>query len=239
MNETRGKPVVIKLGGSALPHREAVIRDLREALDAGYQPILVHGGGPVISAWLNRIGKVAEFVDGLRVTDEETLEIATMSLAGKINKELVAILQLSGTPAFGMAGADGGCVRAKRMTTPDLGFVGEVVGIDPGERGLLNINADTVAGDIAHATGAEILIFLTDVPGVKDTSGAVRATLTRAECAALRTSGAISGGMIPKVDACLRALDGGARAAIADGSDADAIGVHLRSQATSGTVFLP
>jgi len=185
MNETRGKPVVIKLGGSALPHREAVIRDLREALDAGYQPILVHGGGPVISAWLNRIGKVAEFVDGLRVTDEETLEVATMSLAGKINKELVAILQLSGTPAFGMAGADGGCVRAKRMTTPDLGFVGEVVGIDPrplhalmdagyvpvvapialGERGLLNINADTVAGDIAHATGAEILIFLTDVPG--------------------------------------------------------------------------
>ncbi|RLT56906.1 MAG: acetylglutamate kinase [Chloroflexi bacterium] len=259
MNETRGKPVVIKLGGSALPHREAVIRDLREALDAGYQPILVHGGGPVISAWLNRIGKVPEFVDGLRVTDEETLEIATMSLAGKINKELVAILQLSGTPAFGMAGADGGCVRAKRMTTPDLGFVGEVVGIDPrplhalmdagyvpvvapialGERGLLNINADTVAGDIAHATGAEILIFLTDVPGVKDISGAVRATLTRAECAALRTSGAISGGMIPKVDACLRALDGGARAAIADGSDADAIGVHLRSQATSGTVFLP
>ena len=122
----------------------------------------------------------------------------------------------------------------------DLGYIPVISSVAPNAEGQsYNINADTVAGDIAHATGAEILIFLTDVPGVKDISGAVRATLTRAECAALRTSGAISGGMIPKVDACLRALDGGARAAIADGSDADAIGVHLRSQATSGTVFLP
>lgn len=257
MGSTSGRPVVIKLGGAALPHRDAVLRDLAAAREAGFQPILVHGGGPVISEWLKRIGKQPTFVDGLRVTDAETLEVATMALAGKVNKELVATLNLAGTPAVGLAGADGGWIRARRITEPDLGFVGEVVSIDPtpalaliaagylpvvapialGDEGLLNINADTVAGDIARAVGAAILIFLTDVPGVKDASGQVAAHLTAGQVQAMREDGTIAGGMIPKVQACLRAAEVGARAVIADGGDPGAIGIHVRGESGNGTTI--
>jgi len=257
MGAMTGRPVVIKLGGAALPHREAVLRDLTEAREAGFQPILVHGGGPVITEWLKRLGKQPTFVDGLRVTDVETLDVATMALAGKVNKELVATLNLAGTPAVGLAGADGGWIRARRITDPDLGFVGEVVSVDPtpalalisagylpvvapialGDEGLLNINADTVAGDIARAVGAALLIFLTDVPGVKDASGQVSGHLTAAQVKAMRDDGTIAGGMIPKVQACLRVVDGGARAVIADGADPGAIGLHVRGEAGNGTTI--
>jgi acetylglutamate kinase len=259
MGTTSGRPVVIKLGGAALPHRDAVLRDLTAAREAGYQPILVHGGGPVISEWLKRLGKQPVFVDGLRVTDAETLEVATMALAGKVNKELVATLNLAGTPAVGLAGADGGWIRAKRITEPDLGFVGEVVSVDPtpaqalidagylpvvapialGDEGLLNINADTVAGDIARAVGAALLIFLTDVPGVKNAAGDVVQSLTAAEARAMRDDGTIGGGMIPKVQACLRAAEAGARAVIADGGDPGAIGIHIRGEGGNGTTIMP
>lgn len=252
------RPVVIKLGGSALPHRDAVLGDLETARAEGFHPVLVHGGGPIISAWLRRIGKEAVFVDGLRVTDSETLEVATMVLAGKVNKELVAVLTLGGTKAFGLSGADGELVRARRLTSPELGFVGEIVRIDPaplravieagyvpviapiaiGDQGLLNINADTVAGDIAHAIGAELLIFLTDVPGVKDEAGRVVRTLSPEECTAMRGTGAISGGMIPKIDACLVAVRGGARAVIADGADPGAVGLHLHGSTSNGTTIV-
>lgn len=252
-----GRPVVIKLGGAALPHREAVLRDLASAREAGFEPILVHGGGPVISDWLKRIGKQATFVDGLRVTDAETLEVATMALAGKVNKELVATLTLAGTPAVGLAGADGGWIRARRIVEPDLGFVGEVTSVDPapvraligagylpvvapialGDEGLLNINADTVAGDIARAVGAALLIFLTDVPGVKDASSQVVPRLTSGEVRAMREAGTIGGGMIPKVQACLRAAEAGARTVIADGGDPGAIGIHVRGEAGNGTTI--
>ncbi len=254
---TTRRPVVIKLGGAALPHREAVLRDLAAARAAGLEPILVHGGGPVITDWLKRIGKQATFVDGLRVTDAETLEVATMALAGKVNKELVATLVLAGTPAFGLAGADGGWIRARRITEPDLGFVGEVTSVDPapvhaliaagyipvvapialGDDGLLNINADTVAGEIARAVGAALLIFLTDVPGVKDGTGTVVPVLSAADARAMRDSGTIAGGMIPKVQACLRAVEAGARAVIADGGDPGAIGIHVRGDAGNGTTI--
>jgi acetylglutamate kinase len=249
--------VVIKLGGAALSHREAVLEDLQAARAAGFRPFLVHGGGPVISAWLERIGKVPVFVDGLRQTDAETLDVAVMALAGKINTDLVAVLQHGGTPAVGLSGVDGGFIRARRQTDPDLGFVGEVEAVDPrplealaragyvpvvapialGPDGPLNVNADTVAGDVARALGAASLIFLTDVPGVKDRAGKVLPALDRGQALALQREGVISGGMIPKVDACLRVLDRVPRATILDGGRPHAIVEHLLEGRTAGTVF--
>ena len=253
------KSVVIKLGGAALPHRDAVLADLRAVREAGYQPILVHGGGPVISEWLRRLGKEPVFVDGLRQTDAETLELAIMALAGKVNKDLVAVLQLGGTPAIGLCGVDGGFIRARRQTDPDIGYVGVVESVDPrplmvlagagyvpviapialGPEGPLNVNADTVAGDVASAIEAASLIFLTDVPGVKDRAGNALPALDRLGVEALRREGALSGGMIPKVDACLRALDRVPGACIVDGGRPHAIVEHLLEGHTPGTVFQP
>ncbi len=249
--------VVIKLGGAALPHRQTVLEDLRRVQGAGFRPILVHGGGPVISEWLQRLGKEPVFVNGLRQTDAETLEVAVMVLAGKVNKDLVAVLQGGGTPAVGLSGVDGGFIRARRQTSPDIGLVGEVEGIDPrpvevlagagyvpvvapialGPEGALNVNADTVAGDIARALGAAGLIFLTDVAGVKDRAGNVLPALDRAHADALQREGVISGGMIPKVEACLRCLDRVAQATILDGGQPHAIVEHLLHGRTAGTVF--
>ena len=251
------RSVVIKLGGAALPHKEAALQDLRDLRGAGFQPVLVHGGGPVISEWLGRIGKEAVFVNGLRQTDAETLTVAIMALAGKVNKELVAELQLHGMPAVGLCGVDGAFIRAHRQTEPDIGFVGAVDEIDPtllralgeagyipviapialGSEGALNINADTVAGDIARAIDAAALVFLTDVPGVKDRAGNVLPALDRAQAEALRQDGTISGGMIPKVEACLRCLDRVPRASIVDGAVPHALVKHLIKGEPLGTVF--
>ena len=251
------RTAVIKLGGAALPHKEAALEDLRALRAAGLQPVLVHGGGPVISEWLGRIGKQAVFVNGLRQTDAETLDVAIMALAGKVNKELVAVLQQGGTPAVGLCGVDGGFIRAHRQTEPDIGFVGVVDEVDPtplralaaagytpviapialGSEGPLNINADTVAGDIARALDAESLLFLTDVPGVKDRASNTLPALDRAQVEALRRQGVISGGMIPKVEACLRCLDRVPRAAIVDGAAPHALVEHLLHGRSLGTVF--
>ena len=251
------RTVVIKLGGAALPHKEAALQDLRDLRAAGVQPLLVHGGGPVISEWLGRIGKEAVFVNGLRQTDAETLTVAVMALAGKVNKELVATLQLAGTPAVGLCGVDGGFIRAHRQMDPDIGFVGAVDDIDPtplqaltaagyvpvvapialGPDGPLNINADTVAGDIARAVNAAALLFLTDVPGVKDRAGTVLPALDRARAETLRREGVISGGMIPKVEACLRVLDRVPQAAIVDGATPHAMVQHLLHGQPAGTTF--
>ena len=251
------RTVVIKLGGAALPHREAVLEDLRAARAAGFRTVLVHGGGPVISAWLQRIGKEPVFVNGLRQTDAETLDVAIMALAGKVNTELVAVLQRGGTPAVGLSGVDGGFIRARRQTEPDLGFVGQVEAVDTrplealtaagyvpvvapialGPDGPLNVNADTVAGDVARALGAVGLVFLTDVAGVKDRAGDVMPALDRERALALQREGVISGGMIPKVDACLRVLDRVPQATILDGGRPHAIVEHLLEGRTPGTVF--
>ena len=251
------RPIVIKLGGAALPHWEAVLEDLRAARAAGFRAVLVHGGGPVITSWLQRLGKEPVFVNGLRQTDAETLDVAVMALAGKVNTDLVAVLQRGGTPAVGLSGVDGGLILARRQTDPDLGFVGEVEHVDPrplealagagyvpvvapialGPDGPLNVNADTVAGDIARAIGAVGLIFLTDVPGVKDRAGDVLPALDRDRALALQREGVISGGMIPKVDACLRVLDRVPQATILDGGRPHAIVEHLLEGRTSGTVF--
>jgi acetylglutamate kinase len=249
--------VVIKLGGAALPHRDAVLDDLRSLRAGGTSVILVHGGGAVISDWLMRLDKQPVFVDGLRQTDAETLDVAIMALAGKVNTELVALLQRAGTPAIGISGVDGGLLRARRQTQPDIGFVGVVEEVDCrplealqaagyvpviapialGPEGPLNVNADTVAGDVARAVAAEDVVFLTDVPGVKSRAGDVLPALDRAQVEALKREGVISGGMIPKVDACLRVLDRVARASILDGARPHAIEEYLLKQRTSGTTF--
>ena len=251
------RSVVIKLGGAALPHRDAVLEDLRRVQRDGFQVVLVHGGGPVITDLMKRVGKEPVFVNGLRSTDAETLDIAVMALAGKVNTELVATLQLGGTPAVGISGVDGGFIRAHRQTEPDIGFVGVVDSVDPtplralagagyvpvvapvalGPDGPLNINADTVAGDIAGAIGAESLIFLTDVPGVMDRAGQVLPALDRGRADALRREGVISGGFIPKVEACLTALERVPESVILDGGRPHAIVQHLIERQTAGTVF--
>jgi acetylglutamate kinase len=247
------KSVVIKLGGAALPHREAVLSDLRTLSEAGWRIVLVHGGGPV----MKRVGKEPVFVEGRRATDAETLDIAVMALAGKVNTDLVATLLLGGTRAIGLSGVDGGFIRAHRQTTPDIGFVGVVDSVNPaplealsaagyipvvapialGPEGPLNINADTVAGDIAGALRAQSLLFLTDVPGVMDRAGQVLPALDRGRADALRRDGVITGGFIPKVEACLSALDRVPESVILDGGHAHAIVEHLIEHRTSGTVF--
>jgi acetylglutamate kinase len=249
--------VVVKLGGAALPHRDAVLEDLRRVRRSGARIVLVHGGGPVVSDWLVRIGKQPVFVAGLRQTDAETLDVAIMALAGKVNKELVALLQRAGTPAVGLCGVDGGLLRARRQTDPDLGLVGEVEAVDCrpldalhaagyvpvvapialGPDGPLNVNADTVAGDVARAVEAQDLLYLTDVPGVQDRAGDVLPALDRARVDALKREGVITGGMIPKVDACLRVLDRVPRASILDGARPHAIVEHLLEGRTFGTTF--
>lgn len=251
--------VVVKLGGSVLPHREAVLEDVAALRTAGYAPVLVHGGGASVTAWLQRIGKEAVFVDGLRVTDAETLEAALMVLAGKVNKELVALLGAAGVPAVGLSGVDGGILHARRLRTPDLGFVGEVREVDVrplealtaagyvpviaplacgnGDE-ILNINADTVAGDVARALGAEVLLFLTDVPGVRGGDGSVLRVVDTALAGQLRRDGVVTGGMIPKVDACLRAIDGVRAASIVDGSVTHAIRRLLLDNEPAGTTFV-
>ena len=228
--------VVVKIGGSTLGSGDTSLRDLLEWQARENQVVVVHGGGKTITAWLTKHGIASRFVGGLRVTDTASLEIATAVLAGLVNKELVAQISALGGRAVGVSGADGGLIRA-RIKDPELGYVGEVEYVNPsllraltdagyvpfvapiglGEGGqLLNINADTVAGDIAAALGAQRLIFLTDVPGILDGDGRLLRSLDAGSAIDLAKRGTISGGMLPKVEACLRARAGGARAQILD-----------------------
>ncbi len=255
-----GRYVVVKLGGSAMPHREAVLQDIACLRRLGVNLVLVHGGGAAITEWLNRIGKQAVFINGLRVTDPETMEIAQMVLVGKVNQELVALLNHAGVKALGLSGIDGALLRARRkQSVPDIGLVGEVqevdaallralcaqgyvpviapIGLGPGGEAL-NINADTVAGDVARALRADVVLFLTDVEGVRGADGRVLARLTPRQVAQLRADGVITGGMIPKVDACLHALHGAARVHISDGRRPHAILLQLATDAEVGTSFV-
>jgi acetylglutamate kinase len=232
-----GKTIVVKLGGSALGSHDTAIADVATCHQLGVRLVLVHGGGNAISAWLKRVGIQPRFVNGLRVTDEETLEIVVMTLAGQVNKSLVAALQRQGGKAIGLSGLDGALLRA-RVRDPELGRVGDVESVDLaaleavahagfipvvaplalGDDGQpLNVNADTAAAEIAAALGAERAIFLTDVPGVLGADGRLLAQLTEAEVADLVAEKVIYGGMIPKVEACLRALDGARSSHIVDG----------------------
>lgn len=250
--------VVVKVGGSTLPHRDAVLADLVSLQSAGVEVVMIHGGGAALSDWLERLNKQPTFVNGLRVTDEETLELAVMVFAGTINKQLVAMLNVAGVPAVGISGVDGGLVHAYRQTNPDIGLVGQVQVVDTkpikallnygllpvvacvviGPDGqILNMNADTLAGDLARALGAGRVAFLTDVPGVQGADGEVVPTLSKAETDQLISKGVITGGMIPKVKACLRCLDGVGETVILNGSVPHVLRDYVLDSTAAGTIF--
>lgn len=257
INYFAGKTVVVKLGGSTLGSEDTTLQDIALLKNLNIQPVLVHGGGNAITEWLGRIGKKAQFVRGLRVTDEETMDVVRMTLVGKVNTALVSSLNALGVRAAGISGLDGRTVEARQLS-PDLGLVGEVtsvnldlvnvlikagyivviapIGSGDGDQAL-NLNADTAAGEIAAALQAEKLISLTDVPGIKDKDGTLISNCDRARAEELIQSGVISGGMIPKVQACLRALDGVRRAHIIDGRVPHALVRELFTNGGVGTMI--
>ncbi|MBR4079948.1 MAG: acetylglutamate kinase [Christensenellaceae bacterium] len=260
-----GKIVVVKYGGNAMINedlRNAVMGDLVLLQLVGVKVVLVHGGGPEISDMLKKIGKQSEFVNGLRVTDEETSEIIQMVLAGKINKSLVNYIQNNGGKAIGLSGMDGHMIRAKQMD-PALGYVGDVEKIDPqpildvlqhgyipvvstigcdnGEKAY-NINADTAAAAIAAALEAECLISMTDIGGLmhdKDDPSTVIPVLKIDDAPKLMEEGVISGGMIPKVDCCINAIkDGVKKVFIIDGRIPHSLIVEMFTDEGIGTMFV-
>ncbi len=226
------KVIVIKLGGSIFASSGTILEDVVTLWKRGIAPVVVHGGGNRVSDWLRRLGISTKLVDGLRVTDAQTLQVVVAVLGGLVNKELVATIETSGGKAIGLSGVDGGLIQA-RIKDPEMGYVGEIVKVDPSllrdvldlgyisviapvslgvptgdgsGRELLNINGDTAAGEIAATLDAGKLIFLTDVVGICDESGRLIAHLSPAEARLLLSSGVASGGMIPKIKASLRAL---------------------------------
>jgi acetylglutamate kinase len=252
--------IVVKIGGSTLGEHDTTLRDLVSLQSEGLNPVVVHGGGKIITDWMAAQNVRPVFKDGLRVTDENSLRIVVAVLAGLINKELVAELTASGARAFGISGADGGMLTA-RVKNPDLGYVGEITSVDPVPiwaatnagyipviapvatcsaddpiypNSLLNINADTAAGEIASALRADRLVFLTDVEGVLDRGRRVIPRITARQAKGLANSGMISGGMIPKIEACLRALSGGSASHIIDGRQPGALRKSLAGE-NSGT----
>ena len=251
-----GKTVVIKIGGSIHGDGTA-LEDVVTLARLGVKPVVVHGGGPMITEWQGRMGLEPKFVDGRRYTDEMTLDLARMVLIGKANGDLVAHLVALGGRAVGLSGIDGGLIKAK-LRDPKLGLVGEVTHVDLGpvkalmDAGYLvvvapsatddagqplNVNADSIAGDMARALQAEKLVMFTDVDGVKDASGNVLSALTVEQVGVLIASGEISGGMIPKVEACVRALDTVPRAHILDGRVPHALLGELFTDAGVGTMI--
>ena len=259
-----GKIIVVKYGGNAMINEELkhdVMRDMVLLHLIGVRVVLVHGGGPEISAMLKRVGKQSEFVDGLRVTDEETSEIVQMILAGKINKSLVAKLDNLGGRAMGICGMDGGLIKAK-MIDERLGYVGEITKVNPQpildllEKGYIpvvstigcdesghvyNINADTAAAAIASSLKAESLISMTDTPGLLMDAADPDSLIRRIDLKGveeLKASGVISGGMIPKVDCCTKAIEDGVRKVfIIDGRIPHALLMETMTDEGLGTMF--
>ena len=231
-----GKTIVIKYGGHAMVNpelEELVLKDVILMKLVGMNPVIVHGGGPVIDEWLKKMNIDAKFVNGLRVTDEATMEVVEMVLAGKVNKGIVSLINKFGGKAVGLCGKDGGLIMAvKKRSSQDLGLVGEVVRINPqiihtltregyipvvapigaGTDGeTLNINADYVAGALGGALQAHKLVLLTDVEGIYlgDGTDSLASRLTEREIPELIEKGVIKGGMIPKAESCLAALSKG------------------------------
>ncbi len=264
-----GQTVVVKYGGNAMVNAElknAVIHDLVLLNLVGIRVVVVHGGGPEINDLLGKIGKESRFVNGLRYTDRETMDIVQMVLCGKVNKDLVTLLAKAGGRGLGLGGMDGGLFQAKRMTDrqgTDYGYVGDIVDVDPApvidvlERGYIpvvstvaqgvdddtnyNINADTAASKLAIALKAKKLILLTDVRGLmldpKDDSTLI-ANLKVSEVPRLIRDGVIKGGMIPKVDCCVEAVRSGVdQANIQDGRVKHSILIELLSKVGVGTMF--
>jgi acetylglutamate kinase len=253
----RGHFLVIKLGGSTLETQRDALEDIVWLRSLGAQPVLVHGGGPEINTWLERLGIPHRFERGLRVTDAETLDVVRMALAGKVNGELVQLLGRLGGSAVGLSGLDGGLLRAQPIS-PELGFVGEVVAVEPGpietlskagyipvvaplalgpDGEALNVNADDAAADLARGLRAAKLLYISDVPGILDPDGQLLSVLSDDDVRRLIAEGVISGGMIPKAEACLRALDATPRVHIVDGGEPHVLIRELFTHRGAGTMI--
>ena len=258
INYLKGKTLVIKLGGSTLEHQRGVLQDIIWLRSLGANPVLVHGGGPYINAWLEKLNVPAQFEDGLRVTDARTLDVVRMVLLGQVNQGLVLMATEMGGRAIGLSGTDGSMVQAK-FISERLGFVGEIEAVDPtlpqtlldqgyipviaplgqGPDGTcLNINADLVAAHLAGALKAEKLIFLSNVVGICRQDGSLISELTEAEAKQLIADGVISGGMIPKVTACLDALATVPRVHIVDGGEPHVLLRELFTDQGAGTMIV-
>ncbi len=258
INYLKGKTLVIKLGGSTLEHQRGVLQDIIWLRSLGANPVLVHGGGPYINAWLEKLNVPAQFENGLRVTDARTLEVVRMVLLGQVNQGLVLMATEMGGKAIGLSGTDGNMVQAK-FISERLGFVGEITTVDPalpqtlldqgyipviaplgqGPDGTcLNINADLVASHLAGALNAEKLIFLSNVVGICRQDGSLISELTEAEAKQLIADGVISGGMIPKVTACLDALTTVQRVHIVDGGEPHVLLRELFTDQGAGTMIV-
>lgn len=258
------KVIVIKIGGSTLGSHDTTLEDIVELQRQGKPLVVVHGGGKLITDWLTKQGVTSRFVEGERVTDQPTLEVVISVLAGLVNKDIVATINSRGGRAAGISGVDGALIEGK-IGDKEKGYVGAVVKVNTGileslmaagfvpiiaPIGLnaydrptdapltLNFNADVVAGEIAAAIGAERLIFLTDVAGILDQSGKLLPHLSPRDAEALMASGVASGGMIPKIKACLRALSATATTCIIDGRQPHAL-LRAIQKRSAGTTIQP
>ncbi|GAC1360091.1 MAG: acetylglutamate kinase [Ktedonobacteraceae bacterium] len=254
----KGKILVIKLGGSTLEHQRSILQDIIWLRTLGAYPVLVHGGGPYINEWLTKLNIPTRFENGLRITDADTLNVVRMVLLGQVNQGLVLLASQMGGKAIGLCGTDGGMVSA-HIANEKLGFVGEIDAVDPtpveallkegyipviaplgeGPDGTcLNINADLVAAHLAGALNAEKLIFLSNVVGIRRADGSLISELSEAEAKKLIEEGVISGGMIPKVTACLDALAAVPRVHVVDGREAHILLRELFTDEGAGTMII-
>ena len=258
--------IVVKIGGSTLGNHDTTLEDLVELQKQGKSLVVVHGGAKVTSEWLARLGIPISFVNGLRVTDAETLKVVAAALGGLVNKELVVAIQTLGGKAVSLSGCDGNLLWAS-IKRPELGYVGEIVAVDhtplkllldagympvvspvsyglvEGRTTLLNVNGDTAAGEIAAALAADKLVFLTDVDGIHDGSGKAIPRLKSAEAKNMLASGLASGGMAPKIEASLKALTTTQVVRIVDGKISHALLQEITGQArqteSRGTTIVP
>jgi len=267
IREWQNKTVVVKYGGAAMDDpalRNSVARDLALLHYVGIRVVVVHGGGPQVNDMMKRLGLEPKFVGGLRVTDPATMEVAQMVLVGTVNKELVSLIQTHGGKAVGLSGKDAGLIQACKLESPagDLGYVGDIVDVDTGVVDVLtdagyvvvistigigeegqsyNINADTAAGAVAAALGAEKLIVLSDIPGLLDNvedENSLISELTPEQAEKLVKDGKVSKGMIPKLEACLKAIEGGVpRAHMIDGRLPHSMLIELFTDAGIGTMI--
>jgi acetylglutamate kinase len=253
----RGKTLVIKLGGSTLDNQQDALEDIVWLRGLGARPVLVHGGGSEINSWLRRLGIEPHFEQGLRVTNAETLDVVRMVLVGKVNGDLVRLLGQLGGRAVGLSGLDGQILRARQIS-PELGLVGTVTEVEPGpvevlgaagyipviapialdaQGDPLNVHADDAAADLARGLHAAKLLYLSDVPGILDRDARLLTELTRQEVLELLLDGTISGGMVPKARACLRALDTTERVHIVDGREPHVLIRELLTHEGAGTMI--
>jgi acetylglutamate kinase len=258
INFLKSKTLVIKLGGSTLEHQREVLQDVVWLRALGAYPVVVHGGGPYITQWLTRLNIPTRFVNGLRVTDAQVLEVVRMVLLGQVNQGLVLMASKMEGKAVGLSGTDGGLVRA-HIADEQLGFVGEIDAIDPApiealikegyipiiaplgegpDGSCLNINADIVAAHIAGALNAQKLIFLSNVAGIRRADKSLISELSEPEAKRLIEEGVINGGMIPKVTACLDALASVPRVHIVDGGEPHVLLRELFTDQGAGTMII-